>query len=159
MWKSGGLAHGSRVRCTPRLAHWRFRTDIQCRGHGGRKLRCTITTEPELPARMSHHDDARHPTEFSPDTSDVAGTHVELLRVVVDESVGSVRHERYSAARNENRAPDPHPAARLRETIDGGKRCDRQQACGCSVGDECVCQLSDAGRPHGQLDTAIAMCE
>ena len=57
-----------------------------------------MTTESELAAHVSHHYDTRDPTEFAPHISDVSGTHAYLLWVVVDESVGAVRYERYAAA-------------------------------------------------------------
>lgn len=75
-----------------------FRTDIEVRGHGCRKLLCTITTESELAAHVSHHYDTRNPTEFAPHISDVSATYVNCLWVVVYESVEAVRYERYAAA-------------------------------------------------------------
>jgi hypothetical protein len=53
-----------------------FRTDIEVRGHGSRKLLCTITAESELAAHVSHHYDTRNPTEFAPHISDVSATYV-----------------------------------------------------------------------------------
>ena len=78
-------------------AQW-FPTDIEVRGHGCRKLLCTITTESVLAAHVSHHYDAGKPAEFAPHISDVFGPYVNWLWVVVGESVEAVRYERYAAA-------------------------------------------------------------